>query len=60
MSTEPQKTKPQFTDYPVNLFRDESRDHANEWDGNALRAQARPDECVQMPTPPHTLSAARE
>lgn len=51
MSTEPQTHNPQFSDYPTNLFREDSRDHANQWDGNALRVQANPASREKTPTP---------
>ena len=41
MFSETQPTTP-VTDYSVNLFEDESHDHANRWDGESLRALAAP------------------
>lgn len=57
MFSEPQKTNT-TTDYPVNLFQDESRDYANLWDGQALRAaqtmttRAEPQTVTRTPTTP--------
>jgi hypothetical protein len=50
MFPEPQKTNP-MTDLPMNWFEDESRDYANQWDGQALRAAQKVDAHPETTTP---------
>lgn len=56
MFPETQKTNP-MTDSSVNWFEDESRDHANLWDGEALRASALPVTRAEPHAPTTTLTA---